>query len=62
MISPCPYFNPQVFCYIFFVSPVQLRKGSDRAALVASWHQARVNPPHMPIKMDWKQPREVSRN
>lgn len=42
--SPCPYLDPQAFNYIF-LSPVQLRKRSDRAALVGPWHTASVNPP-----------------
>lgn len=42
--SPCPYLDPQAFNYIF-LSPVQLRKRSDRGALVGSWHTARINPP-----------------
>ena len=28
----------------YFLSPVQLRRGSDRVALVGTWHPARVNP------------------
>jgi len=33
---------------IFFFCPVQLRKGSDRAALVGDWHSFRLthNTPH----------------
>jgi len=31
--------------YFFF--PVQLWRGSDGAALVGTWHPARVNPPHI---------------
>ena len=30
---------------LYFLSPVQLRRGSERAALVGTWHPARVNPP-----------------
>ncbi|KAM6211653.1 uncharacterized protein WM294_002823 isoform 2-T10 [Sarcoramphus papa] len=30
---------------LYFLSPVQLRRGSDKAALVRTWHLARVNPP-----------------
>ena len=33
----------------YFFSPVQLRRGSDRAALVGTWHLARVNPLHVGI-------------
>jgi len=29
----------------YFLSPVQLRKRSDRVALMGTWHTARVNPP-----------------
>jgi len=31
---------------LYVLSPVQLRRGSDRAALVGTWCPPRVNPPH----------------
>ena len=42
--SSCPYLDPQAFRFIFS-PPVPLRRGSDRAALVGTWHPARVNAP-----------------
>ena len=40
------YFYPLciVLLILYFLSPAQLRKGSDRAALVGTWPPARVNP------------------
>ena len=45
--SPCPYLHRRAFHCIF--SPLSSWGGaqrSDRAALVGTWHPARVNPPH----------------
>jgi len=30
---------------LYFLSPAQLRRGSEKAALVGTWCPARVNPP-----------------
>ena len=46
MISPVLISTHEPF--VLFSPPVQLRRGSDRAALVGTWHLARVNPPHVP--------------
>jgi len=41
-ISPCPYLEPRAFHHIFF-SPVQFRRGNDRAAFVGTWHSSKLN-------------------
>ena len=32
--------------FVIFSLPCPVEEGSDRAALVGTWHPARVNPPH----------------
>ena len=36
--------------FVIFSLPCPVEEGSDRAALVGTWHPARVNPPHLPIQ------------
>ena len=40
--------------FVIFSLPCPAEEGSDRAALVGTWHPARVNPPHQPTKQIYK--------
>ena len=40
-----PSLSQPMSLLLYFLSPVQLRSVSDRAALVGTWQPARVNPP-----------------
>jgi len=41
-MSPCPYLDARAFHRIFLF-PCPVEQGSDRAALVGTWHPARLN-------------------